>query len=212
MISNNLVTADAGSDFSVCSPWATLSGNNPSPGTGVWTIQVGGGVTEDENSPTSEITNLSLHDNIIRWTITNNTCVNYDQVTITNNTVTATAGGDQALCYNHTFLSGQEPDAGGIGLWEVILGNGTFQDASLYNTEVTNLASGFNTFRWTVFNNGCNSGGDEITINNRKDENIVVDVERALGLNWKILSSSIDFKKLNSQNILFKVPVKPAQH
>jgi len=48
----------------------------------------------------------------------------------------------------------------------------------------------------------------EITINNRKDENIVVDVERALGLNWKILSSSIDFKKLNSQNILFKVPVK----
>ncbi|RLD50353.1 MAG: hypothetical protein DRI94_08810, partial [Bacteroidetes bacterium] len=167
VISNNLVTADAGSDFSVCSPWATLSGNNPSPGTGVWTIQVGGGVTEDENSPTSEITNLSLHDNIIRWTITNNTCVNYDQVTITNNTVTATAGGDQALCYNHTFLSGQEPDAGGIGLWEVILGNGTFQDASLYNTEVTNLASGFNTFRWTVSNNGCNSGGDEVTINNK---------------------------------------------
>lgn len=48
----------------------------------------------------------------------------------------------------------------------------------------------------------------EITIKNKKDENIVVDVERALGLNWKILSSSLDFKKLNSQNILFKVPVK----
>ena len=48
----------------------------------------------------------------------------------------------------------------------------------------------------------------EITIKNKKDEDIVVDVERALGLNWKILSSSLDFKKLNSQNILFKVPVK----
>jgi hypothetical protein len=48
----------------------------------------------------------------------------------------------------------------------------------------------------------------EVTVKNKKDENIVVDVERALGLNWKILSSSIDFKKLNSQNILFKVPVK----
>lgn len=48
----------------------------------------------------------------------------------------------------------------------------------------------------------------EITIKNKKDENIVVDVERALGLNWKILSSTLDFEKLNSQNILFKVPVK----
>ncbi|MCF6268695.1 MAG: hypothetical protein L3J41_03200 [Melioribacteraceae bacterium] len=48
----------------------------------------------------------------------------------------------------------------------------------------------------------------EITIKNKKDENIVVDVERSLGLNWKILNSSLDFEKLNVQNILFKVPVK----
>ncbi len=48
----------------------------------------------------------------------------------------------------------------------------------------------------------------EITIKNRKDEKIVVDVERWLGINWKILSSSLDFKKLTSQSILFKVPVK----
>ncbi|MCF6185653.1 MAG: hypothetical protein L3J56_13725, partial [Bacteroidales bacterium] len=94
-ITNNSITADAGSDFSVCTSSATLSGNNPSPGTGVWTIQVGGGQLTDENSPSSEITNLSLNDNIIRWTVTNNTCINYDEVTITNNTVTATAGGDQ---------------------------------------------------------------------------------------------------------------------
>ncbi len=48
----------------------------------------------------------------------------------------------------------------------------------------------------------------KITIKNRKDEKIVVDVERSLGVNWKILSSSLNFEKLNSQNILFKVPVK----
>ncbi len=48
----------------------------------------------------------------------------------------------------------------------------------------------------------------EITIKNKKDENIVEDVERSLGLNWEILSSTLDFEKLNSQNILFKVPVK----
>ncbi len=48
----------------------------------------------------------------------------------------------------------------------------------------------------------------EITIKNKKDENIVVNVERSLGLNWKILSPSLDFEKLNAQKILFKVPVK----
>jgi len=48
----------------------------------------------------------------------------------------------------------------------------------------------------------------EITIKNKKNENIVVEVERNLGANWTILNSSLDFEKINSQNILFKVPVK----
>ena len=47
----------------------------------------------------------------------------------------------------------------------------------------------------------------EITIKNKKNENIV-DVERNLGANWTILNSSLDYEKINSQNILFKVPVK----
>lgn len=167
VITNNSISADAGSDFSVCNPDTVLNGNNPSPGTGVWTIQVGGGNLTDENSPSTEITNLSLNDNIIRWTITYNTCTSYDEVTISNNTVTATAGGDQQLCRDYTTLQGQEPLSGGNGLWELVSGNGTIQDATLYNTQVTNLASGLNTFKWTVFNNGCSSGGDEVTINNK---------------------------------------------
>ncbi|MEN8194248.1 MAG: DUF4139 domain-containing protein [Bacteroidota bacterium] len=48
----------------------------------------------------------------------------------------------------------------------------------------------------------------EVTITNRKKDDIVVDVERYLGVNWEILSSSLDYKKLDSQKILFKVPVK----
>jgi len=48
----------------------------------------------------------------------------------------------------------------------------------------------------------------EITIKNKKDESIIVDVERNLGLNWTILNSSLDFEKINSQSILFKVPIK----
>lgn len=47
----------------------------------------------------------------------------------------------------------------------------------------------------------------EITFRNRKKEDIVIEVERYLGLNWEILSSSIDYQKKDAQNILFKVPV-----
>ena len=48
---------------------------------------------------------------------------------------------------------------------------------------------------------------NEVTIKNRKKEKIKVEVERNLGLNWEILSSSIDYEKKNAQTITFQVPV-----
>lgn len=48
----------------------------------------------------------------------------------------------------------------------------------------------------------------EITFKNRKKEDIVVEVERNLGFYWEVLSSSINYEKKDSQNIIFKVPVK----
>lgn len=47
----------------------------------------------------------------------------------------------------------------------------------------------------------------EITFRNRKNEDVVIDVERILGTNWEILSSSIKFEKQDASTILFKVPV-----
>ena len=48
----------------------------------------------------------------------------------------------------------------------------------------------------------------EITFKNRKKEDIVVEVERNLGFYWEVLSSSVSYDKKDSQNIIFKVPVK----
>jgi hypothetical protein len=48
----------------------------------------------------------------------------------------------------------------------------------------------------------------EITLKNRKKEDLTIEVERFLGLNLEILSSSIPFEKKDAQNIGFKVPVK----
>ena len=47
----------------------------------------------------------------------------------------------------------------------------------------------------------------EITFKNHKKENVVIEVQRYLGLNWEVLNSSIDYQKKDSQNIIFKVPV-----
>ena len=47
----------------------------------------------------------------------------------------------------------------------------------------------------------------EVIIKNRKQENIVVEVERNLGLNWEILDSSIKYTKKNAQTIVFQVSV-----
>jgi len=48
----------------------------------------------------------------------------------------------------------------------------------------------------------------EIKIKNRKKEDVVVEVERYLGLNWDLIGSSIEHQKKDAQNITFKVPVK----
>lgn len=48
----------------------------------------------------------------------------------------------------------------------------------------------------------------KITLTNRKKDNIEVEVERYLGLNWEILSSTIPYEKKDAQRIVFKVPVK----
>lgn len=48
----------------------------------------------------------------------------------------------------------------------------------------------------------------QITFRNHKDSDINIEVERNLGLNWEILSSTIKYAKKDAQNIMFKVPVK----
>lgn len=48
----------------------------------------------------------------------------------------------------------------------------------------------------------------KIILKNRKDEDVTVEVERFLGLNWEVLNSSTDYVKKDAQNITFEVPVK----
>lgn len=48
----------------------------------------------------------------------------------------------------------------------------------------------------------------ENTFKNRKNEDIVIEMERNFGSNWQILSSNIPYEKKDAFTVIFKVPVK----
>lgn len=48
----------------------------------------------------------------------------------------------------------------------------------------------------------------QITLKNRKEENINIEVEKFLGWNWTMLSSTYDHTKKDARTVLFNVPVK----
>ncbi len=48
----------------------------------------------------------------------------------------------------------------------------------------------------------------QITLKNRKEEDINIEIERFLGWNWTVLSSTYDYIKKDARTILFNVPVR----
>ncbi len=77
-------TSNAGGDQSLCGATsATLSGNNPLTGTGLWSIISGtGGTVTTPTSPTSTFNGTNGTTYILRWTISNGACTSSDNVTI----------------------------------------------------------------------------------------------------------------------------------
>jgi PKD repeat protein len=165
-ITNNSIIANAGSDQSVCYPTATLTGNDPLLGKGRWTVPSGTGTFTNATFFNTIVNSLSLGANSFRWTVTENDCVASDEVTVTNNYINISAGVDKTICGTSTTLAGNHP-ATGIGNWEVIGGAAAFVNSTLYNTTVSNLAMGANTFKWSIARNGC-SNSDTVIITNDK--------------------------------------------
>ncbi len=165
VITNGTPTAITGGDKSVCEDSTSLDAVVPDVGSGVWSLMSGSGVINDPYNPHTYVTGLAKGDNVFRWTVHNGVCSAYDELTITNNMVTATAGVDQQVCSDETYMAADPPGPGGHGVWTIVAGGGHFDDSTLYNTHVSGLHTGINTFRWTVYENGC-SNSTEVTVTN----------------------------------------------
>lgn len=160
-------SANAGQNQLICQNSGSLSGNLPSPGTGLWTVISGSGTIATPSSPTSAVSNLGLGNNVFRWTITSGTCPpSTSDVTIAVNAQpsASNAGNDQNVCGSVTTLGANSPSVG-TGSWSVVSGAGQFTNSSSANSQVINMDPGVNVFRWTISNASCTPTQSTVTIN-----------------------------------------------
>jgi len=163
-------TSIAGDDQAVCLDpgTATLAGNNPLIGSGVWTVTAGGATVTTPTAFNSGVTGLTVGVNTFTWTITNGEdCPSSsDEITINVSDIpsAASAGTDQTLCLTTSaILDGNDP-ALGTGIWTVITGGATVTTPTAFNSGVTGLTVGINTFRWTITNGACPPSFDEVNV------------------------------------------------
>jgi gliding motility-associated-like protein len=155
IFNNRPIGTYAGLDQTLCIDSTVLSANQPVVGTGVWSIIKGAGQITNVFNAASPVYKLAPDTNVIRWTVTNKQCVEFQEIKVVNNSPTIpSAGADRVLCSDQSTLDGNSP-LHGVGEWSVISGSGTFTNKNLYNSEVRGLTLGRNIFRWTISKHGC---------------------------------------------------------
>jgi len=158
-------SADAGIDQTTCVTSATLNGNAPTVGVGVWTVAGGSPVITNPLLNNSAITVLSAPTNIFVWCVCNGICpMSSDTVIITvlPPTNSAFAGNDTTIFINQVTLTANNP-AQGIGLWTLVSGNANIVNPSSFVTAVNSLKPGLNTLKWTI-TGLCGITEDDINI------------------------------------------------
>ncbi|MDX2302653.1 MAG: PKD domain-containing protein [Microscillaceae bacterium] len=159
-------TAMAGGDQNICANTATLIGNTPSVGSGIWTLVNGSATILNPNNPSTAVADLGIGINTFRWTISNGGCtVSFDEVNITREQAPslANAGVNQTICTETTILQANTPSIGS-GLWKVLAGSAIIANPNNPTTQVNNLGMGINIFEWTVSNGNCTSSSATVTV------------------------------------------------
>jgi hypothetical protein len=148
-ISPTITTADAGADqLTICGTSTNLAGNTPIVGTGMWTQLTGSGgaVINTPTSPTSAVYGLIDGLYTFRWTISNNACSSYDDVSLYASTppTAPNAGADKSVCSATSTAMAANTIATGTGYWSMISGpnSPTIANNALPTTNVSTLVTG----------------------------------------------------------------------
>ncbi|MCF6237845.1 MAG: hypothetical protein L3J79_03375, partial [Candidatus Marinimicrobia bacterium] len=155
------IASDAGTDQCLSSGTTSviLDGNDPVPGSGIWTKVSGPSATiADDTLYNTAVTGLTDGTYAFEWAISSGGCnPTRDTMLITiGNQIIANAGVDVEVCGDSARLTGNDP-APGTGYWTQISGNAgiTITNPSNDTTDITNLQSGVYKFIWTLTNGAC---------------------------------------------------------
>jgi gliding motility-associated-like protein len=166
------VTSNAGPAQNICNMTSvTLSGNNPAPDAGIWTLVSAPNFPSITNPSefNTTVTGLVPGVYVFKWTISNSLCPpSESMVTITNyaNPSTASTGGTQHVCSALTCssLGGNTPTFGN-GTWGIFSGGtGSFSAPGSGNSTFTAGAYGTYVLRWTISNGVCTSETADVTV------------------------------------------------
>ncbi|MCX6294754.1 MAG: gliding motility-associated C-terminal domain-containing protein [Bacteroidetes bacterium] len=180
-------TSNAGPDQSVCGTSATLAGNTPTIGTGLWTLVSGTGIITSPSSPASGVTGLGVGANVFQWSITSLPCppsISIVTITNTGGVTTSLAGSSQTVCGTIATLAGNTPIVG-TGTWTLVSGTGTISTPSSPISGITGLGVGANVFQWTITSVSCPPSSSTVTITS-----VVAPTTSVAGPNQTICSTS----------------------
>lgn len=157
---------------------ASLTGNEPTSGTGKWTLISGpNGVTFAPDSFTYNATVSGLvagspNTYTLRWTIAAGNCSTFDELDITTwaSPTPANAGPDQDECNETSFTMAATPTTVGSGQWSPLSGPNTplIVTPTSATTSITGTVPGTYRFIWTTINGPvCDTLRDTVTVINR---------------------------------------------
>ncbi|MGM0376020.1 MAG: PKD domain-containing protein, partial [Bacteroidota bacterium] len=151
--------ADAGKDRVICENYLTLNSNEAKDGEGTWSVVSGSGDFDDPHSNNTVVRDIGFGENVYKWTIAYGDCTTESTMTVTSKKTDAYAGEDVVVYDPEVFLNAN--NAGDLNAsWEVVGGQGEFEDETFFNTKVTGLKEGTNTYRWTINVDDCISYDD----------------------------------------------------
>jgi len=194
--------ANAGLDQEKCEVYtATLDGNDPLVGIGIWTRIAGVGTIDDTLDNQAIISDIDTGLTALEWRIENSVCpVERDTMTIIEyvNPTAANAGLDTSICdTNEVFLTAVETDFG-YGRWILPTNGATIEDTTDFQSLVTDLELGSYQFTWRIVNGVCPVTTDVVTI-----DVVPYPVVDAGDIKYIFLPSSIELEATSDLEVVF---------
>lgn len=159
--------SDAGEDIQTCLDTVHISANIPIIGSGLWKVVSGNALIMDVTNPKTVVSNLSIGNNELEWSISNGICdISRDTLSIFRTGIPSSinAGSDTLLCSENELQLNASANGIYSSEWKVLSGSGKLSDPFINNPIVSDLSIGSNLISWTISNGSCDTLRDSLMI------------------------------------------------